>query len=70
MTAHIVFVYSLLQASMSANTKVPKPEAGGAQEYQRKEMKMEAGHRARTYLSGCVIRATPRKFEAISEENM
>ena len=41
---------------------------GGAQEYQRKEMKMEAGHRARTYLSGCVIRATPRKFEAISEE--
>jgi hypothetical protein len=53
---------------MSANTKVPKPEAGGAQEYQRKEMKMEAGYRARTYFSGCGIRATHRNFEAISEE--
>ena len=39
-----------------------------AQECQRKEMKMEAGYRARTYFSGCGIRATPRKFEAISEE--
>ena len=33
-------------------------------------MKMEAGYRARTHLSGCGIDATPRKFEAISEESL
>ena len=40
---------------------------GGAQEYQQKEIKMEAGHRTRTYLSGCVIRVTPLKSEKEAE---
>ena len=46
----------------------PIHSGGGVQEYQRNKMKMEAGHRARTYLFGCVIRVTPRKFEGISEK--
>ena len=40
---------------------------GGAQKDQRKEMKMEAGYRARAHLSGCGVHANPRKFEEISE---
>ena len=41
---------------------------GGEQKDLRKEMKMEAGYRARSHLSGCGAHATPRKLEAISEK--
>ena len=42
---------------------VPPLLGGGARKDLRKEMKMEAGYRARTHLSGCDVHATPRKFE-------
>ena len=45
------------------NTLKRRRGVGGAQKDLRNEMKMEAGYRARTHLSGCGIHATPRKLE-------